>query len=76
MFKINKTINKLDKYDTAIGLFYGAYLMLAIAIFFVIGLIYNDKIIWASLFLGCTFGFLFLGLITQGILTLLRKKDV
>ena len=65
----------MDKYDMAIGLFYGAYLMLAIAIFFVVGLIYNDVVVWVSAFMGCTFGFLFLGLITQGIITILRKGN-
>ena len=61
--KNNNENNKMDKYDIAIGLFYGAYLMLAIAIFFVVGLIYNDVVVWASAFMGCTFGFLFLELI-------------
>lgn len=73
--KNNKENNKMDKYDMAIGLFYGAYLMLAIAIFFVVGLIYHDVVVWASAFMGCTFGFLFLGLITQGIITILRKSN-
>ena len=49
--------------------------MLAIAIFFVVGLIYNVVVVWASAFMGCTFGFLFLGLITQGIITILRKSN-
>lgn len=66
--------NKMDKYDLAIGLFYGAYLMLAIAIFLVVGLINNDGMVWATAFMGCTFGFLFLGLITQGIIIIFKKN--
>ena len=73
MFKKN---HKMDKYDIAIGLFYGAYLMLAIAIFFVVGLMNNNVIVWGSAFLGCTFGFLFLGLITHGVITLLRRNNI
>lgn len=75
MFKKNKENHKIDKYDMAIGLFYGAYLMLAIAIFFVVGLMYNNAMVWASAFMGCTFGFLFLGLMTHGIITILRKSN-
>ena len=48
MFKKNK-LKKMTRWINiicAIGLFYGAYLMLAIAIFFVVGLIYNDVVVW------------------------------
>lgn len=43
---------------TAIGLFYAAYLFLAIGVFLVVGLIYNNDMIWAIAFIGSLCGFL------------------
>lgn len=62
-----------NKYDMAIGLFYGAAFFLGVGIFFTVGFLLMTPMGWAaSLFAGgCAF--LVLGLLAHAIITLMRK---
>lgn len=60
---------------TAIGLFYAAYLFLAIGVFLTVGLFYDNDTVWAISFIGSVCGFFVLGLLTHAIIVLSSKRD-
>ena len=64
---------EVNKYDMAVGLFYAVGLFLGAGFFFVLGLLYNQPMVWGASFLGGMCLFLVIGLASHGLITILRK---
>lgn len=68
-----KGIEKINKYDMAIGLFYAISLFISIGVCLIIGLIYHSSRVWIIAGVGSVVLFLTLGLTAHAIITLVRK---
>jgi len=70
-----KNQKHFNKFDEAIGLFWGAALFIGALTAVISGFSCNDGFVWLPAVLIGAFTFLSLGLIFQGVLTLIKKGD-
>ncbi|HEY4399353.1 MAG TPA: helix-turn-helix transcriptional regulator [Lactobacillaceae bacterium] len=66
------------KYDVAIGVFYGAALFLGVIVTLVLGFYATPAHTWADWGIAALFGglsFLFIGLLSHGVITLFSKEN-
>lgn len=66
-------VEKINKYDMAIGLFYAISFFISIGVCLIFGFVFNNLRVWIIASVGSVILFLILGLTAQTIITLVRK---